>query len=164
MQAISWPGYQPQAILLVVAVVLPIYALGFRWEAVMCGLSTAGTHLLNLAIKAIVHRPRPSADIVHAFRILEDFSFPSGHVMFYLGFFGFLWFLAYTLLSRSWKRTLLLLLLGSLVGLVGLSRIYLGEHWASDVLGAYIAGSLALVVAIQVYRYLFSQNRVSGVK
>jgi undecaprenyl-diphosphatase len=71
--------------------------------------------------------------------------------MFYLGFFGFLGFLSYRLLAPSWKRLLLLLVFSALVGLVGLSRLYLGVHWAGDVLGAYLAGGLLLATAIQVY-------------
>jgi undecaprenyl-diphosphatase len=73
--------------------------------------------------------------------------------MFYVGFFGFLWFLAFTLLKQSWRRTFLLIMYGSLILLVGVSRIYLGQHWASDVLGAYLLGSLTLVVIIQFYRW-----------
>jgi membrane-associated phospholipid phosphatase len=71
--------------------------------------------------------------------------------MFYLGFFGFIGFLAFSLLKPSFKRSLILALIGSLVLLIGISRIYLGEHWASDVLGSYLLGSLTLVATIQVY-------------
>jgi undecaprenyl-diphosphatase len=85
--------------------------------------------------------------------VLTSYSFPSGHVMFYTGFFGFIWFLAFTLLKPSLTRNLLLIFFGSLVLLVGASRIYRGEHWASDVLGAYLLASLTLVVIIQIYRW-----------
>ncbi len=71
--------------------------------------------------------------------------------MFYVGFFGFIGFLAYRLLRPSLRRSLLLALFGGLVLLIGISRIYLGEHWASDVLGSYLLGSLMLVAIIQVY-------------
>jgi undecaprenyl-diphosphatase len=62
-------------------------------------------------------------------------------------------FLGFTLLKPSWARTLLLVILGSLVALIGLSRIYLGAHWASDVTGAYLLGSLWLAVSIGIYRW-----------
>jgi undecaprenyl-diphosphatase len=73
--------------------------------------------------------------------------------MFYTCFFGFIVFLAFTLLKPSWMRRLLLAFFGLLVLLVGFSRIYTGEHWASDVLGAYLLGSLLLVAMIQLYRW-----------
>ena len=73
--------------------------------------------------------------------------------MFYLGFFGFIVFLAFSLLKPSVKRTLILVLFGSLIVLIGISRIYLGQHWASDVLGAYLLGSLTLIAAIFFYRW-----------
>jgi undecaprenyl-diphosphatase len=71
--------------------------------------------------------------------------------MFYLGFFGFVGFLAFSLLKPSVKRSLLLVLFGGLIVLIGASRIYTGEHWASDVLGAYLLGSLTLVAIVQLY-------------
>ncbi len=73
--------------------------------------------------------------------------------MYYTGFLGFMWFLTYTLLKASWKRTLLLIFFGGQVLLIGASRVYLGQHWASDVVGAYLLGSLALVVIILIYRW-----------
>jgi membrane-associated phospholipid phosphatase len=73
--------------------------------------------------------------------------------MYYLGFFGFIAFLAFSLLKPSIKRSLILAIIGMLVALVGVSRIYLGQHWASDVLGAYLLGSLTLVATIQFYRW-----------
>src|SRR5688500_150301 len=59
MQAISWPGYPPQLIFLLAAVVVFIYALGFRWEAVMIGLCAGSAQLLSSLLKAIIQRPRP---------------------------------------------------------------------------------------------------------
>jgi undecaprenyl-diphosphatase len=153
MTAISWPGFAPQSYLLSLLVVVIIYFLGLRWEAVSAFVAALLPPLINVLVKDYIRRPRPTVDLVHVFRILNSYSFPSGHVMFYVGFFGFLWFLAFTLLKQSWRRTFLLIMYGSLILLVGVSRIYLGQHWASDVLGAYLLGSLTLVVIIQFYRW-----------
>jgi undecaprenyl-diphosphatase len=57
------------------------------------------------------------------------------------------------LLRKSWLRTLSLIVSGALILLVGASRVYLGQHWTSDVVGAYLLGSLALVLMIHVYRW-----------
>jgi undecaprenyl-diphosphatase len=73
--------------------------------------------------------------------------------MYYLGFLGFIGFLVFSLLKPSIKRSLILMLIGIPLVLIGVSRIYLGEHWASDVLGSYLLGSLTLVATIQFYRW-----------
>jgi undecaprenyl-diphosphatase len=153
MLAISWFGFPPQAGVIVVFAAAIIFILGYRWEGVMVAISTAVVSLLNLGIKLFVHRPRPSVDLVHVVKVLSSYSFPSGHVMFFTGFFGFLAFLAYTLLKRSVLRTTLLVVFTGMVVLVGPSRIYLGEHWFSDVIGGYLLGSLGLVATIQFYRW-----------
>ena len=153
MNLVSWPGFSPQSFIIAAIIVVILYALGFHWEAVAAMFAAIFTSLVNVLVKNYIQRPRPGVDVVDVLRILDSYSFPSGHVMFYVGFFGFLWFLAYTLLKRSWMRTLLLILLGGLIALVGMSRIYLGQHWASDVLGAYLLGSLCLVVTIELYRW-----------
>ena len=153
MYLISWPGFSPQSFILSVLIVLAIYLLGLRWEAITALVAALLPPLVNVLVKDWIRRPRPTIDLVNVFGILNSYSFPSGHVMFYVGFFGFLWFLIYTLLKRSWIRTLLLIFLGSLIALVGISRIYLGQHWPSDVLGAYLLGGLTLVGILQFYRW-----------
>ena len=153
MQLISWPGFSPQCYLLSGLIVLGIYAFGFHWEAVSALFATLLPPVVNVVIKDYIRRPRPTVDLVDVFNILDSYSFPSGHVMFYVGFFGFLWFLAYTLLKRSWRRTAILTFLGIFIALVGMSRIYLGQHWASDVLGAYLLGSFTLLVILWFYRW-----------
>jgi len=153
MWAVSYPGYAPQSWLLVGAVVVLLFALGLRWEAIPALLAAGGATGLGVLVKLVVHRPRPGANLVNVVQQLNDSSFPSGHVLLYTAFFGFLIFLAYTLLKPSWARTLLFVILGSLVAFIGLSRIYVGDHWASDVTGAYLLGSLWLALTVAIYRW-----------
>jgi len=153
MTSISWVGFSPQAFIVSLIIIVLIYVLGYHWEAIASLIAALIVELLNLLVKVLVHRARPSAKLVHVTDLFTSYSFPSGHVMFYTGFFGFICFLTFTLLKRSWIRTLLLVVFGGHVVLVGLSRIYLGEHWASDVVGAYLLGGLCLIGSIQLYRW-----------
>lgn len=153
MQFLSWLGFTPQVDLITVIIVLFLYLTGLRWEAVLSLLDVVGIAILGSAIKIIVDRPRPGADLVHVISQLRDFSFPSGHVLYFTTFFGFLLFLSYTLLKPSWGRTVLIVIFGLVIGLMGLSRIYEGQHWASDVLAAYLLGSVWLAGSVWVYRW-----------
>lgn len=153
MQAISWPGWPIQSIGLVAATAAILYLFGLHWEAVMSLITAGGVEALNYLVKVVIARPRPTSNLVTVFQTVGSFSFPSGHVMFYAAYFGFLFYLFFTLLRHSWRRTSLLILYGTFILLIGASRIYLGEHWASDVLGAYLLGSLALAGAVAVYRW-----------
>ena len=153
MRLISWPGYLPQYVLIILLIAWTLYLYRLRWEAVTSILTDVSSGILNQLVKTIIQRPRPSGDIVDVFTMLESYSFPSGHVMFYISYFGFLWYLAFTLLKRSWQRSLLLAVIGGFILLVGVSRISLGQHWASDVLGAYLLGSLILAGIILLYHW-----------
>ncbi len=153
MEAISWFGYSIQATVILILLIITLYVSGFRWEAVMAALAGVGTELLNTLIKIVIHRPRPGETLVHVFAVISGYSFPSGHVMFYTGFYGFLLFLTFTLFKPSWRRTLAMIFLIILIAFIGVSRIYLGEHWASDVLGAYLVGSLTLAASVLIYRW-----------
>ena len=153
MVAVSWLGFSPQSVIITGLIILLILGFGLQWEALVALIAALLSIGLNVLVKDLIQRPRPAAALVHVLATLNDFSFPSGHVMFYTGFYGFIVFLAFTLLKPSLRRTLLLVFFGLLVLLVGISRIYVGEHWASDALGAYLLGTLTLVAVIQLYRW-----------
>ena len=161
MRALSWIGFAPQVYVISFVILLFLYASGLKWETVIALASVVSISVLGLIIKLVVDRPRPSADLVNVISQLRDYSFPSGHVLYFTSFFGFLVFLAYTLLKHSWWRTLLLVILGGMVAFIGLSRIYEGQHWASDVLAAYLLGSVWLTLSVYVYRWGKPSNALS---
>jgi undecaprenyl-diphosphatase len=148
---VSWPGFGPQNMIIAGLIILFIWIIGLHWETVMALAAAVFSTAINVLVKDLIQRPRPTATQVNVIDLLNSYSFPSGHVMFYLGFFGFIGFLAFTLLKPSFKRSLTMFVVSIVIILIGISRISLGEHWASDVLGAYLLGSLTLVAIIQFY-------------
>lgn len=153
MHFVSFAGFYPQVVIIPLVIIALLYSLGYRWEAVASLIAAPGVSLLNILIKSLVQRERPSVDLVQVTHMLASYSFPSGHVMFYTGFFGFICFLSFTLLKPSWIKLLLLVIFGGHVALVGLSRVYMGEHWASDALGAYLLGGVCLMGFTMLYRW-----------
>lgn len=151
MYLVSLPGYLPWGPVITLTLCLMVgVRLGWRDGMYLLGI-TAGQGTVNHAIKSVVARPRPGMDLVEVFLPNDGNSFPSGHVMLYTVFFGFLFFLAWSRLPRSPWRTLALVLTGGLVLLVGPSRIFLGAHWLSDVVAAHLLGLLILLFAIEFY-------------
>ena len=127
-----------------------MWAAGFRMESAFT-LSTWSGDVLTGLIKSRVLRPRPTRDLVRVVSQLGEASFPSGHVVHYVTFYGFLFYLVFTHLKKRWFRTALLTLLAGLILLVGPSRVYMGHHWPSDVGGAYLVGTLWLGLIIIAY-------------
>jgi len=152
MVAVSWPGYfgRQWVVALCVAALLLRFRLKIEAACLLIGLGSIW--LLTNAIKIIVGRPRPSPDLVEVYANSVACSFPSGHVTTYMALYGFLLYLVYTLMRPSPLRSALLIVLGALIGLVGLSRVYLGAHWASDVFGGYCLGFIWLALTIYFYR------------
>lgn len=153
MQFISFWGYYPQMFIITSLILFFLFTVGFKWEAILGLLSGLGAVLLTGVLKTLIGRSRPPTDLVNVVNNLQDKSFPSGHVLTYTAFIGYLWFLSFILLKPSIIRTILLIIFGSLVILVGPSRVYLGEHWPSDTLGAYLVGSIWLLITIYTYRW-----------
>ncbi|HEV2801710.1 MAG TPA: phosphatase PAP2 family protein [Pyrinomonadaceae bacterium] len=152
MYAVSYVGYHVVPYAIAGLTALAFFAARRRSEAYALLVSTAGSGLLNRTIKMLIARPRPTAPDVNVFRLHGGQSFPSGHVTFYVCYFGFLFFVAYALLpKRSLARRLALTLTSLMIALVGLSRVYLGAHWPSDTIGAYFLGGLWLGFSLYLY-------------
>lgn len=154
MQLVSIPGNSFIPHLLTAATILAFLRFKRRTEAAGLLLSAGGGALFNAGLKLLINRPRPTANLVTVSQTLGTHSFPSGHVTFYTCYFGFLFFVAYALTPHAtMRRRALTALLALPVLLIGFSRIYLGAHWASDTLGAYLFGGLWLAVSLEVYRH-----------
>jgi undecaprenyl-diphosphatase len=155
MLIISYPGSTILLPLLVLMTGIIFWSVGLRLEALVVLLLSVISTILNTLVKVLVARPRPSARLVDVFQSATGNSFPSGHVMAYLAFWGLLFSLG-IILFRGWPwwRVLLLTISGCFVVLVGPSRIYLGDHWASDVLGSYLIGGALLGITLWIYLHL----------
>ena len=150
MYWVSWAGFSPQNVALPV-VVAGIFALrGYRIEALWL-LGTSASVVATELLKELVHRPRPSPELVGVTAALPDWSFPSGHTVQYTTLFGFAFYLVFVLVRRSAARTACLIVLSLPVLLVGPSRLYLGQHWLSDVLGGYAVAVLLLLPYCSAY-------------
>ncbi len=167
MRGVGWPGYPPQLYIGLALIFLVLFFLVSRWAAVTHLFATVGIGALGLAIKMVVDRPRPSASLIHVANPGLDggkYSFTAGHVESYVAILGFLLFLAYFSQNRSFWRTLALIVFGVMIALIGLARIYSGEHWFSDVAGGYLLGSIWLVLTIRFYDWGKSRFLVNGKK
>ncbi|HEU5380935.1 MAG TPA: phosphatase PAP2 family protein [Ktedonobacteraceae bacterium] len=153
MVAVSYMG---NALWLFVGLILlaaaAFWILRFRLEAVVLVGICLTNSLLNILVKLLVARPRPAQPLVTVLQYASGKSFPSGHVMSYVAFWGTLFTFSFILFhGKRWWRVALWLVSGLFVILVGPSRIYLGDHWASDVLGAYLLGGLWLWTCLWMY-------------
>ena len=149
----SWPGFPPQSRLIPPAIVAALWALGLRLEAIF-QLGAWSTALLSTGLKALARRPRPAqTDAIEVVAApLRDSSFPSGHVLTYVGVYGFLAHLVGAHVRDGRTRRLGVAALVGLVGLVGPSRVQQGHHWPSDVLGSYLVGLPLLALFVEGYR------------
>ncbi len=164
MVAVSYPGnvlWISVGLIVVASFMLALVRL--RLEALMLVVICVTSTLLNGLLKLIVARPRPTASLVEIVQKAAGQSFPSGHVMAYLAFWGFLFSLGVILFKGNrWWRVALLIVPALFVVLIGPSRIYLGDHWASDVLGAYLIGGLWLALFLWLYLKLREKGVLSS--
>jgi len=137
---VSWLGFPPQSVLVPTAVIAAFWLRGDRRTATQLFFTwTAST--VSFVTKRLVRRPRPNHPAVRIpIAQPRDASYPSGHVVTYTAF----WLAALLALAERarwlWLRATLIASAIVLVGTVGLSRIYLGHHWLTDVLGGYLLG------------------------
>lgn len=147
--------YPVSAAVSLVGVVVLLWR-GLRLDALLFTVAVASA-LMTHPLKAAVGRPRPDAAIVEP--VPHDMGFPSGHAAFAILLGGMLIWLVWQHVENRrlrWALTaaLVLLILG-----VGLSRVYLGVHWPSDVLGGYLFGAVVLALLTLARTYVARRER-----
>ncbi len=148
-----------------VAVVAPVAGIVLvfrkRWETLFIIALPISAWLLNLIIKPLVERPRPPEELVRVLVTANEYGFPSGHVLQAAVLCGFLFFLAPRLLRQPWAAILRVVLV-ILILLVVISRIYLGVHWFSDVMGGLLFAGLLVAPAVILYNNYAIRKRGYG--
>lgn len=117
--------------------------------------------VLNLVLKSILQRPRPNE-----YRIINEtgYSFPSGHSMISMAFYGFIIYLIYKNIKNKYLKWISIILLSILILMIGFSRIYLGVHYVSDVLAGFLFSISYLIVYIKIINKCLFIEEVSNEK
>jgi undecaprenyl-diphosphatase len=161
MTAVSFLGDWWMPVIQVIAVAA-FCAYKKKWLEGIFVIATLTSGILAGVLKMLVGRHRPPSFSLNPSDIFESFNqyaYPSGHVMFFVVFYGFCAYLAWQFFT-GWTRRISIGVCGILIALIGLSRIYLGEHWVSDVIGSYIIGTFWLIILILLYQ--LALHRRSG--
>lgn len=103
-------------------------------------------------VKILADRPRPSPDLVIVTKINDSGSFPSGHATFAMVLFGALFYFSGVYISNAVLKRLAQAFAVAIILLTGVSRIYLGAHWPSDVLGGYLLGSIIVGLLVVFHK------------
>jgi membrane-associated phospholipid phosphatase len=160
MSAVSIPGDGLVPAVLVISA-FAICAIRKKWiEAVFVVATLLSSSVISAALKVLVARPRPPSYTLNQSGLLgsfNQFAYPSGHVLFFVIFFGFVAFLSYRNFT-GWIQGIAISSCAALIMLIGISRIYLGDHWLSDVIGSYIIGTFMLIILILLYQKVLSRR------
>jgi undecaprenyl-diphosphatase len=126
-----------------------LYAvLKHRQELIFLVAVVGGTGILNLMLKLLFQRDRPT---LHRLIEITGYSFPSGHSMAAFALYGALTYLLWRHIPSTWGRSLQVSLSSVFILAIGVSRIYLGVHYPSDVVGGYLASGTFLGLFIWVF-------------
>ena len=104
---------------------------------------------LNILLKNIIQRPRPDE-----FRLISEtgYSFPSGHSMVSMAYYGYLIYLIFKFVKNKKLKTFLITILCILILSIGISRIYLGVHYTSDVIAGFVLSISYLIIYTSIIK------------
>lgn len=155
MMVFSFIGATMPVIIISCLLLLVIYRLYRNWHEVLLFIVVlSGSTALNLFLKYSFKRERPLSQLVTE----TGFSYPSGHMMAAVSLYGIITFLFWKHIQTFWRRILLLILCTMMILIIGFSRIYLGVHYTSDIIGAFLISGMWLYVTIRVYRFLMAKK------
>lgn len=140
-------------LIMVPIAVIVLNLTGKSWKKVLpASFIILSTLLLNQVMKWVFNRPRPTDDN-HLTSIADwSLSYPSGHSMLSIAFYGFLIYMTFKYIDRTGLKWGLTILFIFLILSIGTSRVYLGVHYPSDVVAGYVAGLLWLAICIAAIR------------
>ncbi|WP_458631232.1 phosphatase PAP2 family protein [Paenibacillus sp. CMAA1364] len=138
------------------ATIFVLYSvLKFRMELVFFTLVMMGSLCLNVLLKLVFQRERPNLRVIAE---ASGYSFPSGHTMAAFTLYGLICFLLWKHTTSARGRVILLLFVSMMIAGIGISRIYLGVHYPSDVLGALFASGTWLAISIGIYQRILEKR------
>lgn len=145
--------------------VLIIYFLFIKkhkWYSIKIPVIAVSSLLLMFVLKYIFHRDRPITPLLDA---AKGFSFPSGHAMMSFTFYGLLIVIGWQHIKNGWLKWIFTLILSLLIFAIGLSRVYLRVHYASDVLAGFCVGCMWLLLSLWILGKMefFSRKKVDTI-
>ena len=144
------------AIFIIILTIILVIVIQNRKIGISIVLNLIIITVLNLLLKNIVQRPRPTE-----FRLIDEtgYSFPSGHSMVSMAFYGFLIYLIYKYIKNKNLKILLITILLILPILIGISRIYLGVHYTSDVIGGFLISVSYLIIYTRIVKKFIIEEK-----
>jgi undecaprenyl-diphosphatase len=127
-----------------------------RWYSITVPVVVLSSLLLMFLLKLIFHRDRPLTPLLEA---AQGYSFPSGHALMSITFYGLLIFLVWQNEKNVWAKWILSILLVLLINFIGVSRVYLRVHYASDVLAGFCVGLMWLLLSLWVLTKIETYSR-----
>lgn len=133
-----------------------------RWYSITIPVISLTSLLLMFSLKYIFHRTRPLMPLL---REARGYSFPSGHALMSFTFYGLLIYLVWLNVKNAWFKWILIIALALLILVIGLSRVYLRVHYASDVIAGYCIGLMWLLLSLWILKNVekFSKRKVDPV-
>ena len=133
-----------------------------RWYSIKIPVVSLSSVLLMYVLKFIFNRPRP---LIPLLKEAKGLSFPSGHALNSVAFYGLLIYLVYRNVKHIALKWSLIVLLSFIILMIGISRVYLRVHYVSDVVAGYCVGLMWLIIVIWVLRQIenFSRKKVEPV-
>lgn len=119
-------------------------------------VSVGGSAMTVYILKHVFHRARPLAEALY---LETSSSFPSGHATMAMALYGFILYTVWKH-DKHYLKNSFVFFLAILIILIGLSRLYLGVHYLSDVLVGYVIGFIWLLLSIKLHKYLLHQQQI----